>query len=61
MNQALALNAFIILAVLVAMVVLKNPLALFGLLLLKELPYGLMVPQESADEVEDAEGIGFVR
>lgn len=58
MNQALLLNLCIIGAVIVGMIVLQNPLSLFALLLLKEMPYGLLVEE---NEPEQAEGIGFIR
>lgn len=57
MTQALILNLAIIACVTAGMLVLQNPLALFGLLLLKEMPYGLLVPQE--DEEEEGRPIGF--
>lgn len=58
MNQALFLNTLMILAIIVALVVLQNPLALFGLLLLKELPYGLLMKEQ---EEEESRPIGFVQ
>lgn len=58
MNHALLYNLAIIAAIIVCLVVLKNPLALFALLLLKELPYDLMV--QSAGNEEDPNPIGFV-
>jgi hypothetical protein len=63
MNQALLLNIAIVAAIIVCLVVLQNPLALFGLLLLKEMPYGLLTSsQEDSESVETDEGssIGFV-
>lgn len=57
MNQALFLNLAIIAVILVTLVALQNPLALFGLLLLKELPYDLLM---RGDE-EKADPIGFVQ
>lgn len=56
MNQALLLNLAIIACVTAGMLFLQNPLALFGLLLLKELPYGLLVQQ---DDEEESKPIGF--
>ena len=58
MNQALLLNIGIVFAVVVCMAMLQNPLALFALLLLKDMPYGLLVSQE--DE-EESQPIGFVQ
>jgi preprotein translocase subunit SecG len=63
MNQALLLNIAIVAAIIVCLVVLQNPLALFGLLLLKEMSYGLSASsQEDSESVETDEGssIGFV-
>jgi hypothetical protein len=63
MNQALLLNIAIVAAIIVCLVALQNPLALFGLLLLKEMPYGLLASsQEDSESVETDEGgsIGFV-
>jgi hypothetical protein len=63
MNQALLLNIAIVAAIIVCLVVLQNPLALFGLLLLKEMPYGLLASsQEDSESIETDEGssIGFV-
>lgn len=55
MNQALLLNLAIIACIAAGMIYLQNPLALFGLLL-KELPYGLLVQQ---DDEEESKPIGF--
>jgi hypothetical protein len=63
MNQALLLNIAIVAAIIVCLVVLQNSLALFGLLLLKEMPYGLLTSsQEDSESAETDEGgsIGFV-
>jgi hypothetical protein len=59
MEHALILNIAIVIAVIIGMVVLENPLALFALLLLKEMPYGLL--QKDEEDPEDPEGIGFIR
>lgn len=59
MEHALILNIAIVIAVIIGMVVLENPLALFALLLLKEMPYGLL--QKDEEDSEDPEGIGFIR
>lgn len=61
MTQALLLNIAIIAAIIVCLVCLNNPLALFGLLLLKELPYGLMIPPTEDEEEEQSNPIGFVQ
>lgn len=60
MNHALYLNLAIILAVIVGMVLLQNPLVLFALLLLKELPYGLLM-QTTEEEEDESKPIGFVQ
>jgi len=57
MNQALLLNLAIIACIALAVIHLQNPLALFGLLLLKEMPYGLLVQQE--EEEKEGKPIGF--
>lgn len=57
MGYALGLNLLIIAFLAAALLVTSNPLVLFGLLLLKELPYGLLVPE---DEEEEGKPIGFV-
>jgi hypothetical protein len=56
MNHALILNFLIICVTIIAMFVLNNPLALFCLLFIKELPYGL----DDGDDT-DAQGspMGF--
>ena len=59
MNQALALNIVIVIAVIVCMVVLTNPLAMFGLLLIKELPYDLLVDEQVRGPEERDPAIGF--
>ena len=60
MNHALYLNLAIILAITIGMVLLQNPLALFALLLLKELPYGLLM-QTTEEEENESKPIGFVQ
>ena len=62
MNQALLLNLGILIVIGVCLVQLNNPLALFGLLLLKELPYGLMLQGSGEEEVEEGGNpIGFIQ
>lgn len=61
MNHALYLNLAIILAITIGMVVLQNPLALFALLLLKEMPYGLMVQPDPEEPEEESKPIGFIQ
>lgn len=59
MNHALILNALIVAVVLVALVITSNPACLLGMLLLKEMPYGLLTMQD--DELdEEGKPIGFV-
>lgn len=59
MNHALILNALIVVCVLVALAITYNPVCLLGLLLLKEMPYGLLtMPDEQVDE--QGNPIGFV-
>lgn len=60
MNQALLLNLAIVAAAIVCMVVLHNPLGLFVLMLLKDLPYGLMLPAAEEPE-EESKPIGFIQ
>ncbi len=60
MHHALLLNVGILIAIILCLVMLNNPLALFGLLLLKDLPYGLMVGQKEDEEDEPSRPIGFI-
>jgi hypothetical protein len=60
MNQALLLNLAIIAAAIICSVALQNPLALVVLMLLKDLPYGLMLPQVEEEE-EESKPIGFIQ
>ena len=60
MNQALLLNLAIIAAAIICSVALHNPLALVVLMLLKDLPYGLMLPQVEEEE-EESKPIGFIQ
>lgn len=57
MGYAIALNLLIIAFLSAALYLTSNPLVLFGLLLLKELPYGLLVPE---DDEEEGKPMGFV-
>lgn len=57
MNHALFLNVLIIAAIMVALVMLNNPLALLGLLLLRDMPFGLLAPPEPE---EQSSAIGFI-
>jgi len=62
MTAALLLN-FAILAFLgAALAITGNPLVMFGLLLLKDLPFGLLLPSEKEDqaEAEPAQAMGFL-
>lgn len=58
MNHALILNAMIWIAVLAALFLTSNPVVLLGLLLLKEMPYGLLTMEEEPDEKSTP--IGFI-
>lgn len=60
MNHALYLNLAIVAAAIICMVVLHNPLGLFVLMLLKDLPYGLMLPAAEEPE-EESKPIGFIQ
>lgn len=60
MNHALYLNMAIIGAVIACIIFLQNPLALFGLLLIKDLPYGLAMQHREEDE-DETKPIGFVQ
>lgn len=60
MNQALTLNLAIIAAAIICSVALQNPLGLFVLMLLKDLPYGLMLPV-AAEEEEESKPMGFIQ
>lgn len=62
MNHALVLNLAIIALILTALVITGNPLALLAIVLIRDMPYGLL---QSDDEDEDEEEeksnpIGFV-
>jgi hypothetical protein len=58
MKHALTLNCLIIFTVLAALVVSRQPCVLLALLMLREMPYGLMVGQERIVETEEPR-IGF--
>lgn len=61
MTQALLLNIAIIAVIIICLVCLHNPLALFGLLLMKELPYGLMMLPPQEEEEEESKPMGFIQ
>lgn len=63
MNQALILNLAVIAAAVICSVALHNPLALVAMMLMKDLPYGLMLPQqaEEEEEKEESKPIGFIQ
>lgn len=62
MNQALLLNLAVIAAAVICSVALHNPLALVAMMLMKDLPYGLMLPQvEEKEEKEESKPIGFIQ
>lgn len=58
MIHALILNLAIIGLIIVALIVTGNPLALLGIVFLKEMPYGLIAPMD--DEDPPGRPIGFV-
>ena len=58
MNHALTLNILILLVILVALIVTANPLVLMCLLLLKEMPYGLLA--QDTDDEEEGKPMGFI-
>lgn len=66
MNHTLLLNAFICITVLIALHLTNNPLCIFCLILLKDLPYDLDAHKAqleagvSDEENEEANPIGFV-
>lgn len=60
MNHALYLNLAIVAAAIVCMVVLHDPLGLFALMFLKDLPYNLMLPA-AKEPKEESKPIGFIR
>lgn len=60
MTHALIFNALILAVIAFALYVTSNPLVLMCLLLLKEMPYGLMVADEDDDDDEEGKPIGFV-
>ena len=59
MNHALILNFMIFAAVMAALFVTSNPVVLLGLLMLKEMPYGLLTMSED-EEDEQGKPMGFV-
>ena len=62
MNHALLLNLAIIGLIAVVIFVTGDPLALMGIVFLKEMPYGLLAQEMSDDEVEEStRKIGFIR
>lgn len=58
MIHALLLNIAILVVVAYALFVTSNPMVLLLLLLLKEMPYGLLAMDE--DEEDESKPIGFV-
>lgn len=59
MNHALILNLAIVALVLVALVITMNPLALLGIALVRDMPFGLL-QQGEPEEDEKGRPIGFV-
>lgn len=62
MKEAVFVNTLIILLVAFVILVTKNPLAMFALTLLRELPYGLIAPPEPEEPEEpgyESRKIGF--
>jgi len=58
MLHALLINLAIIGAIVLTIILTSNPLALFALMFLKEMPFGLMLGDQ--DEEEQGNPIGFV-
>ena len=66
MKEALIINVLILLLIGLIIAITSNPLAILCVLLLRDMPYGLIAPDEDGDEkgeevVTDYEkrGIGF--
>ncbi|OYV36829.1 MAG: hypothetical protein B7Z80_14510 [Rhodospirillales bacterium 20-64-7] len=59
MPYAAIINVLILICILVTLVVLKNPLGLLAILVLPNMPYGLMA-DKSDDEDDEGNPIGFV-
>jgi hypothetical protein len=59
MNHALTLNVVICLIVLVAVCVTASPMPLFGLLLLKDMPFGLIAEQMAREDMAEDEDPGY--
>lgn len=59
MNHALILNIAIVLLIAFVIWLTSNPLALIGIVFLKEMPYGLLA-QDDDEEEEKSNPIGFV-
>lgn len=60
MIHALILNIAILAVIVVALIITSNPLVLMCLLLVKEMPYGLMLEQDEEQVDEQGRPIGFV-
>lgn len=59
MTYAICLNVAIILAIIFTVIFTHNPMALFALLMLKDLPYGLLLPAATPAEEKPSKPIGF--
>ena len=60
MNHALLLNLAIIGLIVIALLITSNPLALLGIVFLKEMPYGLLAQDDGEDEESGSRKIGFI-
>jgi hypothetical protein len=62
MTHALILNALILLVIGIALYLTSNPLVLMCLLLLKELPFGLMVNDDDDEDPgeDESKPMGFI-
>ena len=58
MTHALLINLAIIAAIITTICLTNNPLALFALMFLKEMPFGLLL--QNNDDEEEGNPIGFI-
>ena len=64
MNHALILNLGIILVIICGLIATANPLFIFGLMMLQEMPYGLLAQRKDDDEEDDddePQPVGFTQ
>jgi hypothetical protein len=59
MNHALILNLLIVGVVVLALAITSQPVVLLGLLMLRDMPYGLLAV-ENDDEEEEGKPMGFI-